>query len=141
MNNFDEAKRILASGNYTCVAVSAADTYTSTLRGVKPLLDLIDSGKSLKDYSVADRVVGRAAAFLYVILKADEVYADVMSKGALEVFSEYGIRAEYGELTDRIINRAKTGMCPMESAVLGIDEPFAAADAVRKKLRTLIENS
>lgn len=137
MKNIDKAKLMLSEGGYTLAAVSRSDTYTSTRRGVKPLLDLIDTGRSLEGYSVADRVVGRAAAFLYVLLKADEVYANIMSRPALEVFEAFGLPAECGETVDAIINRTGTGLCPMESSVIGIDDPCEAEAAIRKKLAEL----
>lgn len=38
--------------------------YISTERGVKPLIDRIDDGTDLQGFSAADKVVGKAAAFL-----------------------------------------------------------------------------
>ena len=43
-----------------------------------------------------DKVVGRAAAFLYVLLEVKEIYAGVMSEGAADVLSKYGICSGYG---------------------------------------------
>lgn len=140
MNFIETAKRILNEGGYTCAAVCGSNVYTSRQRGVKPLLDLLDAGKSLKGYAVADKVIGRAAAFLYVRLEAEEVYSEIISKPALEVFRQFGIRVSYGELVDVIFNRTNTGLCPMESSVLEIREPEAAEQAIRAKLAELTAN-
>jgi len=140
MSDMENAKRILTEGGYTCAAVCGNDVYTSRQRGVRPLLDLLDAGKSLKGYSVADKVVGRAAAFLYVRLETDEVYSGIISKPALDVFRQFGIRISYGELVDVIFNRTNTGLCPMESSVLGIREPETAEQAIRAKLAELTAN-
>ena len=70
-----KALELLSSGDYTCAACRGDDEYTSRARGVKPLLDLIDDARSLAGYCVADRVVGRAAAYLYVELGAKAVHA------------------------------------------------------------------
>lgn len=59
---------------------------TSTERGVKPLLQWLDGENSVKGFSAVDKVVGRAAAFLYVLLEVKEVYAGVMSEGAAHYF-------------------------------------------------------
>ncbi|MGI5977376.1 MAG: DUF1893 domain-containing protein [Candidatus Limivicinus sp.] len=137
--DLEKAKKILAEGEYTCTAVLGDSVITSRERGVKPLLNLIDAGRRLSRYSVADRVIGKAAAYLYVLLDAKEVYADVMSRPALEVFRFRGIPASQGELAQAISNRTGTGLCPMESAVMDIDSPKEAEKALRIRLRELNE--
>lgn len=135
--DLEKAKSLLKSGKYTCVVCAGDDICTATERGVKPLLAWIDSGTDLNGFSAADKVVGKAAAFLYVILGVKFVYADVMSKPAKDTLEENGIAAEYGCLADAIRNRAGTGFCPMETAVRDISEPQAALDKIRETLRTL----
>lgn len=132
-----KATEILKSGQYTCVVCSGDIIYNCTQRGVKPLLDWIDSGLNLKDFSAADKVVGKAAAFLYVILGIKEVYADVMSEGAANVLKEYGIEIHYDKSAEYIINRAGTGKCPMEDAVWNISAPSEALTAIRTRLKEL----
>lgn len=139
VNDLDRAKKLLDDGDYTCAACCGEREYTSRERGVKPLLALIDNGRTLEGYSVADRVVGRAAAYLYVELKAQCVHAHIMSRAAQEVFSRYGVAHSADELVDAIINRAKTGLCPMESAVWDISDPHEAELAVRAKVRELAQ--
>lgn len=138
-SDIEKAKLLLKSEGYTCVVCKDDIIYTSTERGVKPLLAWIDSGTDMKDFSAADKVVGKAAAFLYIILGVKAVYADVISEPAKKVLTENGIDAIYGTLADAIRNRAGTGFCPMETAVKCISEPYAALEAVRQKLQELIE--
>ncbi len=133
-DNLERAKKILCEGGCTLAIVRDEDVFTSTDRGVKPLIDLLDSGKLKGGFCAADKVVGKAAAFLYVLLGAERVYAHVISKPAFETFDNYGIRAEYGTLTEAIKNRTNTGFCPMETAVMDINEPSEALEAIRKKL-------
>lgn len=38
-----------------------------------------------------------------------------MSQYAISILEENGVSYEYKNLTDYIINNAKTGMCPMEN--------------------------
>ena len=52
-------------------------------RGVKPLLQWISEGRSFEGWSVADKVVGKAPALLYVQLKPAAVYAIAMSGAAV----------------------------------------------------------
>lgn len=65
----------------------------------------------------ADRIVGRAAAFLYACMGIRELFAQVLSEGALQVLNTYQIKVNYEVLTPEIRNRKGTGICPMEEAV------------------------
>ena len=87
----------------------------------------------------ADKVVGRAAAFLYVLLGVDEVYALVISESAEQVFQQFGIAYTYNEKVAAIRNRAGDGFCPMEQAVLHIEEPSKALSAIKRRLSELQE--
>lgn len=139
-NELLSARELLLSGGYTCVLLRGSETYTSTARGVKPLLTLLDSGRELSGCVAADKVVGKATAYLYVLLGARAVHAQVISRPAIEVLDRYGITAQWETAVEAIQNRDKTGFCPMESAVRGIDEPQAALDAIRTALRRLQQN-
>ncbi len=128
---------MLNSGQYTCVLCKADEIHTSTERGVKPLLDWLDSGIDLKGFSVADKVVGKAAAFLYVLLGVREVYAPVMSESAIYTLSRNGIFPQCDVSVKSIINRAGTGNCPMEEAVMDIIDPKEAINNIKIKLLQL----
>jgi len=136
-NNLLPAKKKLEEGRYTCVLVKESITYTSMERGVKPLLDWLASDTDLQGFSAADKVIGKAAAFLYALAGVREVYAPVMSEAAIDVLKEYGIKAHHDFVVKGIMNRTKTGMCPMEQAVREISEPEAALTAIRQRIATL----
>ena len=131
------ARSLLDTGAYTCVVCQDHTTYTATDRGVKPLLNWVNEGISLTDFSAADRVVGRATAFLYVLLGVKEVYAQVMSRPAAQVLECSGITAHAGKLVEGIINRRGDGPCPFEAAVLEIRDPAEALTAIRTKMTQL----
>lgn len=136
MSDIERARARLSEGGFTCVMCREEQTLVSTQRGVKPLLSWLSEGRG-EDFSAADKVVGGGAAFLYVLLLVREVYAEVMSEPALETLTKHGIKAEYGTLCDNIINRAGTGICPIEQAVAGIDDPTEALKAIKECLKTL----
>ena len=73
MDNLLKAQHFLESGNHTCVVCKEDSIYTTSQRGVAPLLNWLDDGVDLKGYSAADRVVGRGAAFLYCLLGVKEI--------------------------------------------------------------------
>lgn len=128
---------LLEQGDYTCVICLGDLCHTATERGVKPLLDWLDSGLDLKGFCAADRVVGRGAAFLYCLLEVREVYARVLSRPAREVLEAAGIRCHWQTLTDGIINRRGTGPCPFEAAVMDIQDPDEALTAIRRKMEQM----
>ncbi len=131
----------LNSGEYTCVLCKGDTVYTSTKRGVKPLVELIDGAENLNGFSAADKIVGKAAAFLYVLLGVKEVYADVMSEGAVNVFTKYKIDYRYNISVKNIINRTNTGNCPMEITVENISSPEEALTAIKSKLKQLSQGA
>ncbi len=122
---------------YTCAFVRGKEQFTSAQRGVAPLLALADEGKTLEGFSCADRVVGRAAALLYAFLGAKEVYGEVLSASAEEIFKAQKIAYGYGVFTQSIVNRQGTGPCPMEEATEGIFEPLKGLCAIRVRLRAM----
>lgn len=132
--NLTKARFLLDTGGYTCVVCRNDTIHTATERGVKPLLSWLDSGTDLKNFSAADRVVGRATAFLYCLLGVKEVYARVMSRPAAEVLKAHGIATDADKLVDGIINRKGTGPCPFEAAVMDITHAGEALAAIRAKL-------
>ena len=131
------ARELLETGEYTCVLCRDGRIHTATERGVKPLLNWLDSSLDLRQFSAADRVVGRATAFLYCLLDVNAVYARVMSRPAAEVLGAAGIYWETGQLVDGIINRRGTGPCPFEAAVMDIHDGAEALAAIRKKMEQL----
>ena len=138
MNDLQKAQALLKENkSLTCVFVCGEEVKTSELRGVRPLLELIGENGSLKGWSAADKVVGRAAALLYAYLGVDAVFAEVLSKFAEEVFLAHGIAYTYETFTESIVNRKGDGPCPMEQATRGILDPEEGLVAVRKKLKEL----
>lgn len=139
MDNLQKARALLDSGAYTCVVCYGETVFTTTQRGVAPLLNWLDNETNLTGFSAADRVVGRGAAFLYYLLGVKEVYARVMSKPASEVLNAHGIRASADTYVDGIINRQGTGPCPFEAAVMDIDCAEEALIAIRNKRKQMLE--
>lgn len=135
--NMIKARYLLETGNYTCVLCRGDSVLTDTRRGIRPLLELLEMSDSWKGYSAADKVIGKAAAYMYHLLGVDAVYAQVISQPAADVLRRYGISLEYGSLVHAIRNRDGTGYCPMETAVLDIDDPTQALAAIRQVLLDL----
>ena len=139
--NLSKARDLLNSGNYTCVVCREDSVYTTSRRGVAPLLNWLDEKTDLKGFSAADRVVGRGAACLYCLLGVREVFAQVMSHPAAEVLRAHGIAVQADLFVEGIVNRTDTGPCPFEAAVMDILDPQEALTAIRNKRRQLQEGT
>ena len=67
MNDLERAKEGL-SGHTLCLA-RGEEVLVRDERGIAPMMALLAEGKDLKGFSAADRVVGKAAAMLFVKAK------------------------------------------------------------------------
>ena len=85
MNNLEKAKKLLEENDFTCVLCKDDTVYTSTLKGVAPMVKHIEEKTDLRGFSAADKVVGKAAAMLFVISGISELYADVITDTAKEI--------------------------------------------------------
>ena len=137
INKLKELKNTLQVGDYICVIALADSLYTSRERGVKPLLELLSSGTDVHGNYAADKVVGKAAAFIYAKLGISALYALVVSVPALEVLKRAGITVIYDELSEAIRNRRGDGFCPMESAVMEISDYDEAIAVLRERVAAM----
>ena len=136
MNDLERAKSLLQSGGYTCVLCKDDIVHTSFHRGVRPLLELLETDVS--GFYAADKVVGKATALLYCLLNVKAIHAQVISQAALQVLQNSPIAVSWDRQVDYIKNRAGDGRCPMEQATEGIDDPQEALAAIQKKLKEML---
>lgn len=136
-NDLEKAISLLKENQLTCVILGPETLYTSTQRGIVPLLTCYKEKLAEEGCCAADKVVGKAAAYVYVLLGIRALYAEVISRPALEVLESRSIEVHFGNLVDAIINRTGTGFCPMESAVMKISDPLEALSAVEQTLKKL----
>lgn len=139
MNNLETAKTLLKKEKATLVAVKANEAYISHARGVAPILQKIDENPNFfNGASVADKVIGKAAAMLLSKYSVIEIHAVLMSEKALEYFKDKPIKITYETAVDHIINRDGTDMCPMEKCVLFTTDETEAEQLIRKKRQELL---
>lgn len=112
-------------------------TVQSTERGVAPLLKMIENGETLQGFLVADKAVGRGAAFLYILLGAKAVFAPVMSVEAKRLLTANGIGAYTDLAVSAMVNRDCSDFCPMEQAVAVTDDPAEALRLMREKKKIM----
>lgn len=138
MTDLELAKEGLA-GHTICLCKDG-QCRTSDRRGIAPMMVWIADGVDLTGYSVADVVVGKAAAMLFVKSNIAAVYARTVSQSAKEYLEAHHIPLSYGTLTERIINRAGTDICPMEKTVLATDDAEEGYLLLKEKLAAMARN-
>ncbi len=131
------AKTMLLENEYTCVLYSDEADYHSTLRGVKPLIEFLESGNDFNGFCAADKVVGAGAAHIYVLLGVKAVWANTISNSAKEILKNNTISVFYETIVPHIINRTGDGICPIEMAVAGITDSKQALEAIKQALKSL----
>lgn len=131
MNDLELAKDLLKD-ELTIVLAKDTVIYKDNKRGIKPMLDLINNEIDLTGFSVADKVVGKGAAVLFIYSKVKEIYTKVISAPALEILIKYNIKVSYDKLVENIINRKGDDICPMEKAVLNINDIDLAFRTLKK---------
>ena len=132
MNNeqktkLEKAKALLNERRAACAVVSDAP-YIYFGRGVRPLLTALEEGR-----------LGKGAAMLLVCGGAAAVHASLISAHAKTYLDRHRIEYSFDQVCPYIINRAGDGMCPMESTVLEIEDPYAGVAAMQQKLKELSE--
>ncbi len=138
--DLESCKAILKAEGLTCVVKSGETFYRATERGIRPLMEWL-SQDILRGAAAADKVIGKAAAFLLVKGGAQAVFAGVISTPAAEVLRTAGIEYVFEHQVPFIQNRKGDGMCPMESAVLSADDPEEAFLRLQETLRKLSEKN
>lgn len=120
-----------------CAVIKGDKVFTSAKRGIAPLIDILNSGDDYTGCVAADKIVGKAAALLYVKLGASEIFAKVIGTAGKEVLDKFGIKYDYETEAPFIRNRKGDGMCPMECTVKDISDPDEAFEALKQTLEKL----
>ena len=135
MTDVEIAKARL-NGHSICLCKND-EILTDDGKGIAPMMRLIAEGRDLSGYSVADVIVGKAAAMLFVRSGIRAVYGEVTSQAGYAYLKARHIPCAYGTLTDKIINRKGDGLCPMEQAVAETDDPEEGYIALKERLAQL----
>lgn len=117
MTKLEEVKDILHEKDASLVVCFSngeiKEYYNDRIIDIKNIL--LENENGLKGAIVADKVIGKTACALLAVGGVKELYADVISSLAIPILEENNIKYDYTEKVDYIINKDKTGMCPMEN--------------------------
>ena len=128
------AKHQLLEKGFSLVIVKDEKIIFETRQsGVSGFLSAIEElgRERLRGASVADRIVGRAAALLCVYCSVRSVYAVVLSDGGKRLLKENDVALEFENLVPSILNRQKTGTCPFEKIVSTISNGEEAYEKLK----------
>ncbi|MDO5330356.1 MAG: DUF1893 domain-containing protein [Bacillota bacterium] len=133
-DSLKEAESLLRNGGFALVYQSGGSFIGKTGNGIKPLFEMAAEKDPKTGEVLADKVIGRAAAFLCLKIGFKAVFAFSMSEGAIKLFETAGVEWSCVEKTDRILNRRGDDLCPMEKATMECKNEEEAYLAIRRKL-------
>ncbi|MBQ8965772.1 DUF1893 domain-containing protein [Ruminococcus sp.] len=134
-----EIAKVALAGHTICLCKDGK-TISDDSKGISPMIGFISRGVDLNGFSVADLIVGKAAAMLFIKAGITAVHGNVMSVGGKDILEQYKIPYSYDTLADSIINRQGTDICPMEKTVAKIFDIDEAYEAICAKLEQLRSN-
>ena len=137
-----DAVTAIQNGEASVVVVKRRKViYKAFGNGVAALIDLYENHKGiLKNAYVIDNVIGRGAAIILAKGKVKGVYTLLLSKKAISVLEDRGIKYSCNEETEHIINRSKTDMCPIEKAVIDETDLELGYEKIKVRLEELKKN-
>lgn len=114
------AKLKLIADDLSLVIVKKGTVIFETKKqGINGFLQAIEKlNKTLVAASVADKIVGVAAAMLCVYAGVSSVFALTVSEGGLGVLEDNNISYRFEKKVSNILNRSKNDVCPFEKVAM-----------------------
>ncbi len=132
--NLTQQRFIQNNAGYSIVSAKPHFLYVSRQKGIAPIMDMLKKDRTFfKDCVIVDAVIGKAAAMMLVYGDAAYIHGRIMSASAIAFLNTQNIAYSFDECCSYIINRTKDGMCPMEQAVLSINDLDQAYQALTLK--------
>ncbi len=138
--NEELVRTTIRSGEATlCAVADGALVYQLTGRGIGALVTAVEKERAASHGALdwGDKLVGRAAALLFTLVRPRSVFALTMSTGAQDVLRAADIPFTCDAVIVDVLNRAGTGPCPMEAAVSSIGDPLAALEKLKQVSQSL----
>jgi len=116
--------------------------FESNKNGIRPLLEAIDllGRHRLRGTTVADKVIGRAAALLLAYIKPRVVYCGIISQRAEEILTKYGILFHAEQSVPEICQPGSDELCPFEKSVSNVEMPVQGYRNIVLKLLSFSES-
>lgn len=136
MKNIEIAKKYLLENNLSLVIVKNGKVVVQENdRGIKPLfISILEKKEEIDGGVLADKVIGKAAAMLSSKANIKHIYTKMISGSAVEVLKNNNISLEYDLKVPNILNRTKTGSCPVEKMAKDEENVEALIEEIKKFL-------
>ncbi len=129
---------ILDSVQGSCIVRNNGTTASYTQRGVSDLYDLVtQQSEVLRGAHVADKIIGLGAAALMIEGGVQRASTHVITTPALRLLRDAGVEVYAEEEIPYIVNRKKTGQCPLDSRLQGIESAAAAMPIIEQFIADL----
>lgn len=127
-------QRLLQKNLSLVISKNGSVLFETQASGISGLLEAIEKlGNKMAGASVADRIVGRAAALLLAYSGADAVFAFTISDSGIEVLGNHRIAYEFDERVPSILNLSKTDVCPFEKLAAKFSDPKKAYEELKAR--------
>lgn len=138
-SDYDLAIEKVKNGEADCLLLKNNHIISASKgKGIKPLLNLLENeSDSIKDATLVDKVIGRAAAFIAMKAGVRTIYGELMSEGALKLLNDNHIPATYGKLVPAILNNNQDDICPMDKAIEGVNDVDEVVKIIKLKAEEL----
>ncbi|MFQ5836560.1 MAG: DUF1893 domain-containing protein [Candidatus Bathyarchaeia archaeon] len=122
------AKLRLKERDLTLVIVKEGKViFQTNSQGVSGFLQAIEKfDKRLVASSVADKIVGAAAAMLCIYSEVSSVFAVTISEEGIRVLEGNNIFYQFEKQVPNILNHDKTNICPFEKIAIDSRDPTEA---------------
>ena len=132
-------KRVQELSAHHALVVALPDGQIRTYdgRGLQPLFDAL-ANNGVKDAYVYDKVTGRASSLLLAYGGAKELHTGLLSQEAIPILEKYGIKYTAPKTVPYILNRSKTGSCPMETVARNLDNAQSAYPQIKAGFEQLV---
>lgn len=119
------AKSHLFDEGFSLVIVKKGKVIFETKKpGITGFLEAIETfEENLVSSSIADKIVGVAAAMLCVYSGISSVFAITISESGMKLLKENNIHYEFSKKVNKILNRTKTNVCPFEKLAMNSINP------------------
>ena len=121
----EELINLLHTGGYSCTIANGGKIRTFTQRGVADLYDLLTQEPEFL----------KGAAALMILGGIKELYTDIISTKALELFRKSDVKVDFAQEVDFIWNRDRTGGCPVETMCSEVE----SAEEILPLIRDFLE--
>ncbi|MFQ6080770.1 MAG: DUF1893 domain-containing protein [Candidatus Bathyarchaeia archaeon] len=137
------AKLRLKEKNLTLSIVKGGKVLFETRsHGIVGLLQAIEElGQELIESSVADKIVGRAAALLCAYSGVASVFAVTISEEGRRALEDNHIFYRFENRVPNILNDKRTDLCPFEKLTSGLTNPKEAYEKIKFFVNSVVRGS